>query len=221
VYDEVFSYEEPIITDTSASVTTVLHIDSSSPLYASYPFACTLRLTYTVTTESVTVSYTVVNEGNSEMPFGFGLHPYFSKLSGDEQTYITIPAKSWMESPKDTLLPTGILIDVSGKPYNVNTSRPIAELSLDHVYTDLTPHHYATIFYKTIGVTVELKPSEDFTHMVVYTGNAGGVCIENQTCSTNAINLHNRGFAKESHVLVIQPATSHSGHVAYNLSSST
>jgi aldose 1-epimerase len=30
-------------------------------------------------------------------------------------------------------------------------------------------------------------------------------CIENQTCSTDAHNLHARGFTREAHLLVLAP----------------
>ena len=124
-----------------------------------------------------------------------------------------------MESPKDTLLPTGTLIDVSGKPYNISTPRPIAELSLDHVFTDLVPGKFATIDYRSLGFGVELQTSDEFTHTVVYTGHPHAVCIENQTCSTDAINLWNSNGKKESHVLTLQSNQVSTGFICYALSS--
>ena len=205
-------YDEPwnVVDQTQTSATTSISLTD--------PFACTLQLRYELTANGVSTTYTVTNEGEEEMPFGFALHPYFARLSGDDQTYITVPSKSWMESPADTLLPTGKLIDVSDKPYNLNTPRPIGELSLDHVFTDLISGKYAEIQYTTLGFKVVLKTSEDFTHTVVYTGHKNAVCIENQTCSTDAINLYNRGFENESHILNLPPKKSHSGTVAYFVS---
>lgn len=219
VYDEPWQFDAPIVSDDAVSVTTFISVTRQSSLYESYPFLCTLKLCYTLRSGGVTVSYSVHNDGDVEMPFGFALHPYFSLLSGSDATFISVPAKSWMESPADTLLPTGNLIDVSGKPYNVNTPRPIAELSLDHVYTDLAKGEYATIEYRTLDTKLTLRTTEDFTHTVVYTGHKNAVCIENQTCSTDAINLSNLGFKREAHVLTIQPHLSHTGSISYTIDS--
>ncbi len=217
VYDEKWKFEDPIPLEDGISVTTYLSITKDSLLYVSYPFLCTLKLFYILRSSGVTVSYTVTNDGEVALPFGFGLHPYFSRLSGDDETYISAPAKSWMESPADTLIPTGNLIDVLDKPYNINMPRPIGELLLDHVYTELTPGHFATIDYRSLGFRVELQTSEEFSHTVVYTGHPNAVCIENQTCSTDAINLWNKCFQSVSHLSILAPKMKLSGFVSYSI----
>ncbi len=217
VYDQPFIFTHPVVAKESVSCSTSITINTDSHLFDGFPFPCTLTLTYTLNARGVTVEYSVKNIGNTDLPFGFGLHPHFTRLSGNDNTYITIPAKSWMESPEETLLPTGNLIDVSGKPYNVNTPQPIAELSLDHVYTDIPKDSYACIDYRNLGFNVSLIASEDFTHTVVYTGNELAVCMENQTCSTDAHNLFAKGFVKESHLITVAPGLIHSGSISYDI----
>jgi len=219
VFDEVWQFTKPKISKTYVSFETSITIDKKSHLFEAYPFPCRLTLEYRLYSNRVDIHYTVENKGSSDLPFGFALHPYFSRLSGDDKTYIQIPAASFMESPIDTLLPTGALIDVSGKPYNVNTPRPVGKLSLDHVYTDLKPGKFAVVDYRTLGIKVVLKTSKDFTHMVVYTGYKDAVCIENQTCSTDAHNLWAKGLKKESHLLTVAPGKAKSGYVGYTVKS--
>ena len=217
VFDEPWQWAKPIVAKTYVSVKTYISIGKKSRLFNAFPFPCRLTLEYRLTAGGIRIHYTVQNLGSESLPYGFALHPYFSRLSGDDETYITIPAKSWMESPNDTLLPNGTLIDVSGKPYNVNTPRPVGKLSLDHVYTDLKPGKFATIDYRSLKLKVRLETSKDFTHMVVYTGHKKAVCIENQTCSTDAHNLWARGFKKESHLMVIPKGKKHTGHITYKI----
>lgn len=217
VFDEIWNWKKPHITKTHASLTTSITIDELSPLYEAYPFPCELILEYKLKSTAVTVTYTVINHGKEELPFGFGLHPYFARLSGDDQTYISAPVQSWMESPPDTLLPTGKLIKVNGKPYDIRTPKAAGTLALDHVYTNLSEKPDAIVDYRSLGFKVALKSSRDFTHLVVYTGHEKAVCIENQTCSTNAINLWNRGFKKESHLLSIKPKGKKSGSITYKI----
>jgi aldose 1-epimerase len=64
---------------------------------------------------------------------------------------------------------------------------------------------------------VTLRTSKEFTHAVVYTGHPKAVCIENQTCSTDAHNLWKRGLKKESHLLILPPGKSHTGYILYKI----
>ena len=51
-----------------------------------YPFDFTLLLNYNLEGNKALVSLTVINEGDTDMPFSFGYHPYFtaSKLENVE-----------------------------------------------------------------------------------------------------------------------------------------
>jgi len=217
VFDEPWKFTKPTVTGRGVSFKTSIIISKTSPLYKAYPFSCSLSLEYKLYSKGIKVIYTVINNGPSDLPFGFALHPYFNRLSGNDKTLISVPAKSWMESPADTLLPTGKLIPVAGKPYDLLRPIPLSKLTLDHVYTDFTPHGFATIDYQAHHIKVLLKTSHDFTHAVVYTGDKDAVCIENQTCSTDAHNLYARGLIKESHLMTIKPKQLHTGFINYEI----
>jgi aldose 1-epimerase len=219
VFTEPWKFTKPVVTSTGVSFKTSIIINKTSSLFEGFPFPCVLTLEYKLYSKGIKVTYTVKNTGLSELPFGFALHPYFNRLSGTDKTTISVPAKSWMESPNDTLLPTGKLVNVTGKPYDLRRPQPLSHLNLDHVFTDLAHYQFATINYKTHHIKVILKTSPEFTHVVVYTGHQKAVCIENQTCSTDAHNLYARGLIKESHLLIIKPKLSHSGFINYEISS--
>jgi aldose 1-epimerase len=56
---------------------------------------------------------------------------------------------------------------------------------------------------------VTLEASEIFKHMVVYTPSKRDFfCLENQTCSTDAHNLYEKGFTEEAHLLILEPVGS-------------
>src|SRR5262249_22618519 len=111
VFDRPWQYEQPIVTLEGASVTTYVDIDETAPYYENYPFASRLSLTYTLPHNRVTITYQVHNNGLSDLPFGFALHPYFSRLSGQEGTLVSLPADTVMEAD-DELLPTGRIFDM-------------------------------------------------------------------------------------------------------------
>ena len=224
VLDRQWHYEQPVIQQDSVSVTTFIDISPESPFYESYPFDSRLSLTYTLTSNGITVAYRVENKSTQDMPFGFALHPYFSTLSGKEHTFVSIPATQVMEADAE-LLPTGRLLDVREIMYAMFDLRQpvaIANLKLDHVYTGLQHNGIATIQYQKERIRLDISASEEFTHMVIYTPppekDGPFFCLENQTCSTDAINLHNRGLKEMAHLLELHPGESSEGFIRYTVS---
>lgn len=224
VFDRQWHYEQPLFRQESVSVTTFIDITPESPFYQSYPFDSRLSLTYTLARHGITVAYHVQNKSTYDMPFGFALHPYFSTLSGRENTLVRIPATHVMEADTE-LLPTGRLLDVREIMYAMfDLRRPVAveNLTLDHVYTGLQHNGMTTIEYKKEQIKLDITTSEVFTHIVIFTGppktDSAFFCIENQTCSTDAINLHNRGLREMAHLLELHPGESSRGFIRYAVS---
>jgi len=220
VFDRQWHYNPPVIGQDAVSVTTYVDITHESPFYQGYPFDSRLSLTFALTNTDVTVTYRVQNNSATQMPFGFALHPYFSSLSGSEDTLVSIPADYVMEAD-DELLPTGRLLDVRSIMYAMFDLRqpvPVANLKLDHVYTGLHKNEDAIIEYRKQALRLRISTSEDFTHMVICTPpEAGGsfFCLENQTCSTDAINLSQRGLGEIAHPLELRPGESSMGFIRY------
>jgi aldose 1-epimerase len=214
-HDEPWSRGEPAAEEGCARVETWLLFQEGSRLFEAFPFPHRLGLEFRLTHRGLTVTCTIRNTGDREIPFGFGLHPYFMKLSGEDQTFISLPARSVMEATAD-LLPTGKLDDVEGTAYDLRQPRAVGSLDLDHVYTAILPGEQAGIQYRTLGLEVSLEASPDFTHLVVYTPRGEKFfCIENQTCSTDAHNLFDRGFTRESGLKTVAPGATHTGSVTY------
>src|SRR5207248_3053871 len=64
VFDRPWQYEQPLVGQDSATVKTYIDIGPESPFYQGYPFASRLSLTYTLTKNSVTITYNVQNKGS-------------------------------------------------------------------------------------------------------------------------------------------------------------
>ena len=215
VHNEAFKCSEPLVQDTCVEFTTWIDFEEGGELFEAFPFRHRLSLEFKITQESLQVTYTIKNSDDKEIPYGFGLHPYFMKLSGDEETYIKLPAEYVMDYTSD-LLPTGRLIHVDGTIYDLRQPIKTASLDLDHVFTGIGAGKFAEVEYKTEGLRILLSSSEDFSHLVVYSPRGMNyICIENQTCSTDAHNLYDRGFKSESGLEFVPPGSSKSGYVEY------
>ncbi len=210
---------------SSACAQTWIEITPQSPLYRHFPYPSKLTLDFVLTERGIRISYTVKNNGSKNMPFGFALHPYFALLSGATHTLVTLPADSIMEAD-DELLPTGRLLPMGAQEYDVRLPTAVSELELDHVFTELHPGAVARIDYPRQNLALNLRASSDFTHLVLYTLEAdkGFICFENQTGSTDMINLHakaqqrgDQALAKAAHLLVLPPRAKHQGFIAYEV----
>lgn len=218
VYDRQWQYALPMVGPDAVSITTFVEMTPESPHYAAYPFESRLSLTYTLTHQGVRVAYLVENRGAQMLPYGFGLHPYFSLLSGRAHTLVSLPASAVMEAD-DALLPTGRLLPVDGIMYamfDLRQPTPVGNLRLDHVYTALGLDEHAEIFYQTEGLLLRIAASQDFTHAVIFTpAGRPYFCLEQQTCSTDAINLQQRGLQEMAHLLEVPPGAASGGFVDY------
>ena len=233
VYDErSWNYTEPLIEADSISLTTYIDIDKQHPIFRGYPFVCSLSLIYRLTSEGLKIIYRVENKDTHDMPFGFALHPYFAKLSGEDGTLISVPCDYWYETRNDVentflckyaggfiqipnILPTGRLIDVDSGGNNLKEPVPVGNLDLDHVFTGFVDGRNSYIEYKTLKLRLNIVCSNDFTHSVVFTPpRKPYFCIEPQTCSTDAVNLHNKGI-KHAHLMVLEKGKVHTGEVNF------
>jgi len=217
VHSEKWTPGEPVVAEDSASLQTWIEFRKGDPLFEAFPFPHRLTLDFRLTAQGISITYTIENQGSEEIPFGFGLHPYFIKLSGDEGTFVTLPANAVMETTPD-LLPTGKLLNVKGTAFDLNAAKAIGDLDLDHVFTGIPSESHARIEYPDLGITVSLEATADFTHAVLYSPRGEEFfCLENQTCSTDAHNLFDRGFKRESGLKTVGHGEQHRGRVDYSI----
>jgi len=218
VHGENWEHSEPVVETDSATLRTWIEFRKGNPAFEAFPFTHRLTLEFRLSSRGLAVTYTIENQGNEEIPFGFGLHPYFMKLSGDERTFVTLPADSVMDYTSD-LLPTGRLIDVKGTIYDLKGPTAIGKLDMDHVFTGIRPGTHPRIEHRSLGITISLEASEDFSHAVLYSPRGEDFfCLENQTCSTDAHNLFDRGFTHESGLKTVRPGKTHQGFATYSIS---
>jgi aldose 1-epimerase len=222
VFDRPWQYTQPVIGSDAVSVTTYVDVNPDSPYYPDYPFESRLSLTFTLSGTELSVTYQVHNQSGRTLPFGFALHPYFSTFADKHDVFLSIPAQAVMEED-DEMLPTGRIFDVNKVMYAMYDLRepvPVDYLKLDHVYTQLNKPALSIVDYTSLAMQLHISATDDFTHLVIFTPQQlHAICIEYQTCSTDAINLYHEGTAlrEESHLLKVQPGATYSGTLRYNV----
>jgi aldose 1-epimerase len=212
---ESWEYEPPTATADGARFIAWLDCRPGGSMFEAFPFPHRITLEFVLSACGIRVGYAIENRGVEELPFGFGLHPYFSKLDGEAGTFVSLPAAAVMEATPE-LLPTGRLIDVAGTPLDLRRPTPVGELDVDHVFTRVEPGRHARVEYRRTGIAIDLEATPDFSHIILYTPRGERFfCLENQTCSTDAHNLHARGFTEVSGLETVAPGEVRRGSVSY------
>jgi len=215
VYDEPWELVQVSADDDRAILITKINWDRKSPLYDAFPFTHTLTLTYALFDRTIEMMYKILNNGPVEIPYGFGLHPYFQKLSGDQETSIKVPVTHVMEATEE-LLPTGKMIPIHSANIDIDKMSPVGDYDLDHVFLRALDGGPAVIQYLKQNFKLEITSTNDFSYFVVYSPKKTPYfCIEEQTCSTNAHNLYNLGFHKESGLKFVGSGETKTGKVRY------
>ncbi len=214
VYDEAWEFEEPVVNETGVTLKTHLTIGKDCKFFPSFPFENTIRLNFTLMQDKIRFEYEVENQSEKPLPYGFALHPYFVTVGERKDNRIQAQVKQAFESIN--LLPTGNLFDIKGTPQDITKPTSLDKLDLDNVYFGVTPKTKVRLIYDIINLQVTFKASEDFKNLVVYTPPTKNFfCIENQTCSTDAHNMHEKGYKDIAHLLVLKPGETRNGWIEY------
>ena len=217
VHYESWEYEAPIVSGDSVSIKLFLDCKKGERMYAAFPIEHRINLIYTLYEDGVKIEYQIENKDSVPLPYGFALHPYFIKLSGDGGTYAKLPAKKYMEATPE-LLPTGKLIDTITLKADVLNGDKLGKMDFDHVFTDLEQDSNSEIWYDGLDFKMELCAGKTFSHIVFYTPKGEDFfCIENQTCSTDAHNMYEKGYKQESGLEIINPYDTKSDFIFYRV----
>jgi aldose 1-epimerase len=103
-----------------------------------YPFSLSLRLTYELTPQGLTVRSSITNAGVARCPFGVGFHPYFScEPAGArvDASLLKVPASEYVLADARGI-PT-LRAPVEGTPFDFRRARSIGQLVLDHAFASL------------------------------------------------------------------------------------
>ena len=164
-----------------------------------WPADAVLQIRYGLSGRRLTMTITVTNPTAEDLPYGFGIHPYFRlplDPGGDPaQTSVVLPAaRYWVLSE---FLPTGEIRPVDTR-LDFRKGQPRKGLKLDDVLTGIDfEGDRATCRLVDQALQAEFRLSFDrgFRELVAYTPAAGGViAVEPYTQTTDAINLEPKGI---------------------------
>lgn len=208
-YRSPFSVADRGVSGSSAFLTGELDFAPGTPAFGRFPWNSVLSVTVALSPGKIRWSYRVRNRDRKPLPYGFALHPFFLRHG---RTVLSVSASAVMESDAEKL-PTGRIIPVAGTRFDLRSGADASGIDLDEVYFDEAPI-VSNIDYPDIGLSLTLTASPEFTHVVAYSpAGRDFLCVENQTCSTDAHNLAAAGRAREANLLEVPPGEEREGWV--------
>lgn len=180
---------------TDSRVSALLGFDGSNPFF---PYLGTFRVEIACDDGGITWSFEVTNTGEERFSWGLALHPFFSKQPGME---ISVNVRGLMEAIGH--YPTGAVLPIEEGPLDFSQRTAVDQLEIDSVFITDGPVDAAIVGHLH---TIALTASDAFDHVVVYTRvGQPFLCIEPQTCSTDAHNLTLSGYGAEAGLIVTDP----------------
>lgn len=201
VKDEPFTVTKLEAGEDYALCQAEIVLDPNAGWFEGFPFASTLTVTYTLRADGLHMDVRASNDGDTDMPFGFAVHPYFSKRGDANRVYIKVPVRRVYEADEN-LIPTGKIVPAPADMTLCDDFHSVESLYLDNVFRGMTSDMEAEILYD--DVEVHISGSDCLRNAVVFTPhNRNGFCIEPQTCATNFLNMHAQGLVDESGLMVL------------------
>jgi aldose 1-epimerase len=158
-----------------------------------WPGTLESTITHQLSQDGLTVTVEATNIGITELPFGYGAHPYLTvgESTVDEVT-LTVPAASYLEVDNDRLLPLK-LSPVEGTIYDLRQGRLVGSMSLDTAMTDLVrdPDGRWRVSLALGERYAELWGDETMRWTQVFTGGPNrnwSLAVEPMTCGPDAFN---------------------------------
>ncbi|MEM7314456.1 MAG: aldose 1-epimerase, partial [Planctomycetota bacterium] len=200
--------------DQSATISAMVEFKPGTDRFRLFPFPHKFQVSISVESGRVRWTYLVDNSnGDSDVPFGVGFHPYWKYQDDRKATRLRIPASHLMESTK--MLPTGNLLKLDNHRLDARQGVSLAGFVADDVFFGMRPEAPATIESTRSKVRVRLQASKEFTHIVAWTPDRPFFSVENQTCSTDAHNLAASGKNDVAHLQICPAGKTMTGFVEY------
>ncbi|MCA1656036.1 MAG: aldose epimerase, partial [Pseudonocardiaceae bacterium] len=119
-----------------AAVTLQVDVDGAE----GWPFPFRTSISYALADGGLTVTHTVANRGEQDMPFGVGTHPYPRPGNVDiDECRLTLAARTVLPVDLDSMIPTGAAIDVTGTDFDFSAGRALRDVELDTAFGGCKP----------------------------------------------------------------------------------
>lgn len=211
-WQSIWKSELPKVTEKSVQHTSVCKMDAENPGWPAFPFSNSLRLTCTLTPESLRLDFEISNQDTVTLPLGLGVHPYWNVLPGtkvrldaDHLQSVTFSAlgRSSSEATDPFLNATGF--------YPSENWNPATRFYLR------SPGESSRISWPRFSLGLTTHASSELSLLVIYRPSFTELCLEHQSSAPDAHRLLASGKGAEASLLLLAPGQSKKLFIEYRL----
>jgi aldose 1-epimerase len=178
--------------------------DSGDVADFNFPFPIRMKVIYVLKDSLFETQLELENVGNTRMPAGFGLHPYFvRKLAGSDDVQLQFGAAGIYETDAN-FIPISDMKPIPDN-FNFSSSRFVGDTPINHVFGGW--NGTALLEYDLLDAStkiLKLEASEIFSHLCVFASPDGTLAVEPISHCTDGFNLFARGI-ENTGVRVLEP----------------
>ncbi len=185
----------------------VCRFDSSNLFDFNFPFSIRMKVTYRLIGNIFETHLEMENTGNSRMPAGFGLHPYFVSANDLKLEF----AAQGIYETDSSFIPTSGMKPIPNE-FDFSSSRSVQGLAINHVFGGW--NRTATLAYQNLNL--KLEASEIFSHLCVFAAPDGTLAVEPISHCTDGFNLMAQGV-ENTGVQILEPGHGLAGWVRLSI----
>lgn len=179
-------------------------IDSSDHPAINWPWSISAILKQRVVGSTLSSTITLTNNSNSDMPAGFGWHPYFVRVVNGSEPTLTLPVAGVFPDAAGDCLPDGAAVSLPSE-LDFRTPRHLdAGQRIDCCLSGLDGQ--CEIDWQAGGIKLIMTASEICRYLVLFNPDMPHFAVEPVTNANDSFNLASRGI--ESGMQILAPGES-------------
>lgn len=152
---------------------------------AGWPGTLTAILTHSLSDAGLQVDVHVTNDGDADVPYGYGVHPYFA-FDDVNSVSLELPFEEELKVDEDRLLPVELVPATSDNDFR--TARPLDQTVFDTAFTRPADPRW-TVRLTGATHTVEVWGEDMLPWVQIYTRpERDTIAVEPMTCGPDAFN---------------------------------
>jgi aldose 1-epimerase len=176
-----------------------------------FPFPIRMKVIHTLKDNVFETQLELENVGNTRMPAGFGLHPYFVReLDNSNDVQLQFGATGIYETDA-SFIPTSGMKPIPDN-FDFSKSRFVGDTPINHVFGGWN----GTALLEYNNKILKLEASEVFSHLCVYASPDGTLAVEPISHCTDGFNLL-AGGVENTGVKILEPGEKLTGWVRLSL----
>ncbi len=191
----------------------ILQFNSAEFPDINWPFPFKSQLEHRVEGEALVISMAVKNKGDSRMPVGMGIHPYFRRaLVPDDEVTLQVPIQGVY--PGDSPIPNGPWQPAPAW-MDFSSPRKLGREFIDNCFR--STGHQNVISWSQSGVSLLMDHDAVFQHVIVFCPeNKDYFAVEPVTNANDGFNLAERGV-EDTGTYVLEPDEVFSGSITLSI----